>query len=185
MGCFGMHAPRHAPAGRRHALAWGMCGVLLLAAAGCGRSTGPTVQFVKGMIKLDGQPLEGATVALTPAAGSTGLPAYGITDPGGMFVVTSARGGKVGGGAVAGDYIVTVKKMRTVTEADIGILITRRDYEKQKLDNKDNDGFQPVIPVVPAAYGVAETSGMRVTVKKGRNTGPGFEFDLSPDFKGR
>jgi hypothetical protein len=32
---------------------------------------------------------------------------------------------------------------------------------------------------------VAETSGMQVTVKKGRNTGPGFEFDLSPDFNGR
>ena len=180
-----MNRRLHTSAGHRRTLVWGLCGVSLLLAAGCGRSTGPTVQFVKGMIKLDGQPLEEATVGLTPVAGSAGLPAYGITDAGGTFVVTSARGGKVGGGAVAGDYIVTVKKMRTVTEADIGVLIPRQDYEKQKRDNKEYDGFQPVIPVVPGAYGVAETSGMQVTVKKGRNTDPGFEFDLSPDFKGR
>jgi hypothetical protein len=31
---------------------------------------------------------------------------------------------------------------------------------------------------------MAETSGLRVTVKQGRNTGPDFSFDLRPDFKG-
>jgi hypothetical protein len=153
-----------------------MLGAML--ATGCGRGTGPAVQFVQGTITLDGQLLEGATVALIPVAGSAGLPAYGLTKLGGAFVLTSSRGGKVGAGAVAGDYIVTVKKMRTVSEADIGILITRDDYEKQK---RDYPLFTPEIPVVPPAYGDATTSGLRATVKQGRNVGPEFQFKLRAD----
>ena len=119
------------------------------------------------------------------STGSTGLPAYGMTNSDGMFVVTSVRGGRVAAGAVAGDYIVTVQKKRTANEADIGINITRQEYEKQKLDHKKYEYFQPVIQVVPTAYNAADSSGMRVIVKKGRNTGPGFHFDLSPGFKGK
>jgi hypothetical protein len=153
-----------------------MLGAML--ATGCGRGTGPAVQFVQGTITLDGQLLEGATVALIPVAGSAGLPAHGLTKLGGAFVLTSSRGGKVGVGAVAGDYIVTVKKMRPVSEADIGILITRDDYEKQK---RDYPLFTPEIPVVPPAYGDATTSGLRATVKQGRNVGPEFQFKLRAD----
>jgi hypothetical protein len=102
-----------------------------------------------------------------------------------VFVLTSARGGAVGAGAVAGDYLVTVRKMQVVSEADIGVLITRQEYERQKRENAGLLGFQPETPVVPKAYGTAETSGLRVTVKQGRNTGPEFSFDLRPDFKGQ
>jgi hypothetical protein len=153
-----------------------MLGAML--ATGCGRGTGPAVQFVQGTITLDGQLLEGATVALIPVAESDGLPAYGITKSDGAFVLTSSRGGKVGAGAVAGDYIVTVKKMRLVSESDIGILIPRGDYEKQK---RDHPLFVPEIPVVPQAYGDATTSGLRATVKQGRNVGPEFQFKLRAD----
>ena len=169
-----------------HAARWLACGALVMAAVvGCGRQSGPRVQFVKGVVTLDGQPLEGATVSLIPKAGSTGLPAYGLTTAGGEFVLTSARGGAVRAGAVAGDYLVTVRKMKVVSEADIGVLITRQEYDRQKQENAGLLGFQPEAPVVPKAYGVAETSGLRVTVKQGRNTGPDFHFDLRPDFKGQ
>jgi hypothetical protein len=161
---------------------WGMCGVMLMLTIGCGRRIGPTVQFVKGRITLDGQLLEGAAVSLAPVAGSTGLPAYGITKPDGAFVLTSSRGGKVGAGAVAGDYIVTVKKMRLVGESDIGTLIARDDYEKQR---RDYPLFTPEIPVVPPAYGDATTSSLRATVKKGRNVGPEFQFELRTDSNAR
>jgi len=174
------------PTNRQHAVGWLACGALiLLVVVGCGKQTGPRVQFVKGVVTLDGQPLEKATVALTPNAESTGLPAYGLTTAGGVFVLTSARGGAVGAGAVAGDYLVTVRKMQVVSEADIGVLITRQEYERQKRENAGLLGFQPEAPVVPKAYGTAETSGLRVTVKQGRNTGPEFAFDLRPDFKGQ
>jgi hypothetical protein len=168
-----------------HAVGWLACGVLIIAAVvGCGKQTGPRVQFVKGVVTLDGQPLEGATVSLTPNAGSTGLPAYGMTKAGGEYVLTSSRGGSVGAGAVAGDYLVTVTKMQIVSDADIGVLITRQEYDRQKRENAGLVGFQPEAPVVPKAYGTAETSGLRVTVKQGRNNGPEFSFDLRPDFKG-
>jgi len=167
------------------AVRWLACGALIIVAVvGCGRQTGPRVQFVKGVVTLDGQPLEGATVSLTPIAGSTGLPAYGLTTAGGEFVLTSSRGGAVRAGAVAGDYLVTVRKMQVVSEADIGVLISRQEYERQKQENAGLLGFQPEATVVPKAYGMAETSGLRVTVKQGRNTGPEFSFDLRPDFKG-
>jgi hypothetical protein len=169
-----------------HAVGWLACGALIIVAVvGCGKQTGPRVQFVKGIVRLDGQPLEGATVSLTPQAGGTGLPAYGMTTAGGEFVLTSARGGAVNAGAVAGDYLVTVKKMQVVREADIGVLITRQEYERQMRENVGLLGFQPEAAVVPKAYGMAETSGLRVTVKQGRNTGPEFSFDLRPDFKGQ
>ena len=174
------------PSATPHAVGWLACGALIIAAVvGCGKQTGPRVQFVKGVVTLDGQPLEGATVSLTPQAGGTGLPAYGMTTAGGEFVLTSARGGAVNAGAVAGDYLVTVKKMQVVREADIGVLITRQEYERQMRENVGLLGFQPEAAVVPKAYGMAETSGLRVTVKQGRNTGPEFSFDLRPDFKGQ
>jgi hypothetical protein len=183
---FSCQKRRHSfPTTTPYAVGWLACGALIIiAAVGCGKQTGPQVQFVKGIVTLDGQPLEGAAVALTPTAGSTGLPAYGLTTAGGEFVLTSSRGGAVRAGAVVGDYFVTVKKMQVVSEADIGVLITRQDYERQKQENAGLLGFQPEAPVVPKAYGTAETSGLRVTVKQGRNTGPEFSFDLRPDFKG-
>jgi hypothetical protein len=36
---------------------------------------------------------------------------------------------------------------------------------------------------VPKAYGDPETSGLKVTVKKGLNAGPEFRFDLKSDVK--
>jgi hypothetical protein len=177
---------RHSfPTTTLHAVGWLACGALIIVAVvGCGRQTGPGVQFVKGVVRLDGQPLEGANVSLTPKAGGTGLPAYGMTKAGGYYVLTSSRGGAVGAGVVAGDYLVTVKKMQVVSEADVGVLITRQEYDRQNRENAGLKGFQPEAPVVPKAYGMAETSGLRVTVKQGRNTGPEFSFDLRPDFKG-
>jgi len=38
--------------------------------------------------------------------------------------------------------------------------------------------------LVPRAYGDSKTSGLKATVKKGRNSGTDFQFDLTSDFKG-
>ena len=48
---------------------------------GCGQR-GPVVEMVEGVVLLDGQPVEGATVLFSPDAGGAadGLPAVGRTD---------------------------------------------------------------------------------------------------------
>ncbi len=38
--------------------------------------------------------------------------------------------------------------------------------------------------IVPKAYGDKATSGLKATVKKGRNVGPEFRYELKGDFKG-
>jgi len=156
-------------------LAWSC---VLVSIIGCGRQSGPPVQFVQGKILLDGQPLEGATVDFTPDADGAGLAADGRSRADGSFTLTSVRGGMVGKGAVAGDYAVTVRKMQAVTVADVGTLISREDFNRQLRENKSVEGYQPEAAVVPRAYNAVQTSGLRVTVKKGRNVGPEFHFEL-------
>ena len=89
----------------------------LALAVGCGRSKGPAVEFVEGMVLLDGQPIEGADVGFSPVAGR--LAAYGRTDSAGKFRLTTGQGGKRLAGAPIGDYAVTVIKWRNRLE-DLG-----------------------------------------------------------------
>lgn len=151
--------------------------VLLIAAilglvAGCGRNAGPVVQFVEGKVILDGQPLEGATVGLSPVKGSTGLPAYARTDGLGVFRVTSTRGGRRDAGAAEGEYVVTVSKV-VADEADVAV---EDDNARRKPVRRPSS--QPGRNLVPDLYGEVDTSPLRATVKSGANTGPTFVFDL-------
>lgn len=152
-------------------------GLVLL--VGCGRS-GPVVQFVEGKVVLDGQAMEGATVGLSPAAGSKGLPAYARTDAQGIFRVTSTRGGRRDAGAAVGDYIVTISKV-VADEADVA-----------DAGGEPVEGKKPARPgarqeprnVVPEVFAEVDSSPLRATVKSGANTGPAFVFDLkSPGLK--
>ena len=136
--------------------------------AGCGRS-GPVVQFVEGRVVLDGQTLEGATVGLSPVAGSKGLPAYARTDTQGIFRVTSTRGGRRDAGATEGDYIVTISKV----VADVAVEATESGERPKPVSSR-----KPPRNVVPEVYAEVDTSPLRVTIKRGANTGPAFVFDL-------
>jgi hypothetical protein len=42
----------------------------------------------------------------------------------------------------------------------------------------------PPDSIVPKAYGEKAISGLKATVKPGRNVGPEFRFELKRDFKG-
>jgi hypothetical protein len=139
---------------------------------GCGRSLGPVVQFVEGKVVLDGEALEGATVGLSPAQGSTGLPAYARTDGKGIFRVTSTRGGRRDGGAVAGEYVVTIAKV----VAEDGDVAVEDDGSGKKPARRPSS--KPPRNVVPDVYGEVDTSPLRATIKSGANTGPAFVFDL-------
>lgn len=153
------------------AAAW----LLVAAAVGCGRRTGPDVQEVSGVVLLEGSPFDGAHVAFHPVGG--GIAAGGMTLADGSFRLTSNRGGRRNAGAVAGEYVVTVAKWRDDNppmppepdSADPDILRKRREWEAAMAARK------PLVSLVPKRYGDAATSDLKATVKVGRNT---FRFDL-------
>jgi hypothetical protein len=147
-------------------------GLGLLLGCGCGRS-GPVVQFVEGRVVLDGQALEGATVGLSPVAGSQGLPAYARTDTQGIFRVTSTRGGRRDAGAAEGDYIVTISKV-VADEADVAVEAAEPGERPKPAPSRKSPRN-----VVPEVYAEVDTSPLRATIQRGANTGPAFVFDLN------
>jgi hypothetical protein len=74
--------------------------VLALVVAGCG----PKAVQVEGVVKLDGAPVEGATVTFVTADGKQS--ASGLTDASGHFSLSTANAS----GAFPGDYKVLVVK---------------------------------------------------------------------------
>ena len=170
------------------------CCLFIGAVGGCGRS-GPRVEMVEGMVALDGDPIEGVTVTFKPVGG-TGLMAFGMTRADGQFTLNATRGGKAGAGTAVGDYAVTFTKTKggyeiidgpTAPEAPPPDIETAKaEYEKWSLEQaqKKPRSLPPVEYLIPKAYGDAKTSGFTATVKKGRNTGEAFRFDLKSDFKG-
>jgi hypothetical protein len=118
--------------------------------AGCGPK-GPDVQFVEGVVTLDGKPLDGATVTFA-AVDKTGIPAAGKTDADGRFRLNATQGKKYGKGTVVGDYVVTVQKL----------------FWPEKAVEPDH--------ITPLVYENSKDSPLRATIVKGRNT---FEFALT------
>ena len=124
--------------------------------------------MVEGVVLLDGEPVEGATVLFSPAptgdAGTAGLPAAGRTGPDGAFRLNAGGGAKPGAGTKMGDYIVTVIKQ----ESDP---VPPPDLDKPPA-------LPPEITVrdlLPARYKLGATTPLRATVKKGKNA---YRFEL-------
>jgi hypothetical protein len=161
---------------------------LLTATTGCNRGPArPVVQRVEGVVTLDGQPVEAATVGFAPAGAGTG--AFGRTRSDGGFTLTSSQGGTPGAGAVAGDYTVTIQKVEgdVAAEADAAppAESTPEDYEKWRRESMNNAAKPAQVKyLIPKAYGDPQTSGLKATVKKGLNNGPDFRFELKGDFNG-
>ena len=153
--------------------------MLVLGLAGCsGGSKGPTVNYVEGVVTLDGTPVEGVAVGFSPSTAG-GIGAAGITDAKGVFKLTSGQAGKPAAGAVTGEYDVTFEK---ITLASSGPQSTDDPNYGKKAPGK-SAAPKPTY-VVPQAYGSPKTSGFHVTVKEGKNVGDQFKFDLKSGFKG-
>ncbi len=124
-----------------------------------------------------------ATVGFSPAGGA-GLAAFGQTDAKGIYRLTTVQGGKKLGGAPAGDYTVTVKKYRNrLGELGPGPNpeTDPKGFAAWKVEH-DRIAALPLESLTPAGYAELSTTPLRVTVAKGRNTGPAFTFDLTKDF---
>lgn len=61
-----------------------LAAVVCVITTGCGGDDGPELGYVSGQVTLNGQPLKGATVTISPANGS---PATGIVDDQGHYEV--------------------------------------------------------------------------------------------------
>jgi hypothetical protein len=81
----------------------GWCCLLLIAAAGCGGGKGPVP--VRGIVKLDGKPLAGASVQFI-AQDEGGRDSTGSTDADGVFRLSTFQSGD---GALPGKYKVVVQ----------------------------------------------------------------------------
>ena len=140
-------------------------GLVGAAVVGCGRR-GPAVEMVEGIVLLDGQPVEGATVLFSPESGGPagGVPAAGRTGADGAFRLNAAGGAKFGAGTKIGDYVVTV---------------TKQDHDPVPPPDPDKPPSGPpnvkVWDVLPVVYKHAITTPLRATVKKGKNT---YRFEL-------
>ncbi|MFM9194216.1 MAG: hypothetical protein ACKOWG_00445 [Planctomycetia bacterium] len=135
-----------------------VAGAAALVVAGCGGPEGPDVQFVEGVVTLDGKPLDGATVTFLPVD-KTGISAAGKTDAAGRFRLNATQGKKYGKGTVAGDYVVTVQKL----------------FWPEKADDRPEQTVEPD-HITPLVYEDSKKSLLKATIVKGRNT---FEFGLT------
>ena len=150
--------------------------VLVGLTIGCGQR-GPRVEYVEGVVLHEGQPVVGATVGFSPVPGSSGLPANGVTDDTGTFRLTAARGGGRSQGTAVGEYVVIVSKSRV--RVPNGPVPSPDDprAERWKAEFARLAALPP-INELPAQYAEVAKSPLRVTVKRGRNSGPDMRFEL-------
>ena len=148
---------------------WWLAAGLALASIGCKGQTAPAVatDYVEGVVSLDGQPLEGATVTFVPVQEGTGVSATGRSDASGKYTLTAVgagRGAQVGAGTKPDDYYVGVVKdtFPAPPKAD----------EAQPAGDPSKRPPLAVTHVVPQGYNDPTKSGLKVTVKSGKNDIP-------------
>ena len=170
---------------------------MTLLATGCSRGLKrPVVHPVKGRVTLEGQPLQGVGVSFSPIVKGQGVTAFGKTLVVGTYTLTSTRGVTLGAGAMLGEYAVMLQKFVDVAPdavppefsaaAGDSSRSVQQWFSKQETTRVEDEKTvrYVILGLLPEAYGNAETSGLRVTVKPGTNSGPAFEFDLQRDFRG-
>jgi hypothetical protein len=111
---------------------------------GCKSDDLPATVTVEGVVTLDGEPVEGASVVFIAQAGTNS--ATGVTDSSGRFSMDSFPGRKKG--AVPDSYKVEVAK--TIVE-DKG--------------ERDGEGMVQLSYGLPKQYASQMTSGLSVTVQ--------------------
>jgi hypothetical protein len=148
----------------------------------CGCSRGPAFQYVEGVVMLDGKPVEGAIVSFTPSG--PGVAAAGTTDANGAYRLNPLTGRQAGVGTLAGDYVVAVRRWKYPDPGPRPDPSDKKAYDAWEVRSLTMGRQEPIYDT-PKAYGEAATSGLKVTVKKGRNNGDAFRFNLKSDFTGK
>jgi len=143
----------------------GIVGLLLiglfLVIVGCGpQGRALRVEFVEGVITLDGQPVSDASVTFIPKNEEDGTEAAGgFSNADGVFRLTSMNGDPERG-AVAGEYRVTVSKIE-INDPTAGL----SEAEAAALAHVPTTQHQ----VLPAIYQDRVNTPLSYTVNRGRN----------------
>jgi len=146
--------------------------MLVVTSVGCGRGT--RVQFVEGLVTLDGEPVEKAVVLFTPVDG--GRAAAGTTDANGVYRLNPLAG-PAGGGTLAGEYRVAVRRTEYQDPGPMPDASDGKAYAAWQMRSMRAARQEPTY-ITPRKYADAVTSGLKVIVRQGRNTGEEFHFDL-------
>ncbi len=147
---------------------------------GCGGGQeGPPVAPVKGVVTVDGKPVEGATVSFTVKDFSRF--STGVTNEKGEYSLTTMN---TNDGAVVGENSVAIRQALKDSAGMAPVM----DLEAMKTGKTDQKGpSKPVdlkkvqqnpTAVVPAKYGDPDKSNLKRTVVAGEKNV--FNFDLKP-----
>jgi hypothetical protein len=140
--------------------------LFIVTISGCLHSDKLPTAAVTGIVKVDGQPMEGVTVIFNPTA--DGNAAVGTTDQNGAFKLMTP-GGAYGKGTLPGGYIPTFTK----DEFEKFEAASQEEYAK-KYGNRQPKATHHI----PVKYAHPQTCGVAsVTVEKGKKNH--FEFELS------
>ncbi len=139
-------------------------GALVLAGSGCGAAKEKPVP-VEGIVRLDGQPLAGASVLFSPVEG--GLPASAVTQDDGAFQLACSKGE----GAFPGDYKVVITLPEPLAPAEEGLSAQEHaqrqlkgmiGQSKKKAQSKRRSARQQ--SPIPAQFTKVTTTPLRQTV---------------------
>jgi len=137
-----------------------VCALTVLLVCGCGGGgSGLQVEFVEGVVTLDGNPLAGASVMFMPADTSGGTEAASGTSDGSGRYMLSSMNGDPGKGAVMGNYVVTVSKIESNDP--------RARMSSEEAMASDLPPTQKEL--LPAVYQNSARTPLKATVNKGRN----------------
>ena len=144
-------------------------GLLLIGSlvfVGCGpKGRTLRVEYVEGVITLDGQPVSGVLVTFIPQNEGDGTEAAGgYSNAKGMYKLSSMNGDP-GRGAVAGEYIVTISKIEVHDPK------ANMSYEEAAASKLESTQKQ----LLPAIYQDRKNTPLSATIVKGKNR---FDFDV-------
>jgi len=124
---------------------------------------------VRGIVTLDGEPLEGATVSFTPQNPGEGIASFGQTNAKGEYLLQTLAG-RVDAGTLPGEYTVTISKFKSIPT---GRMI-RCDNSGEMLPEMEGIIYFPRMTF----YAEASTTPFSATVVRGRNH---FDFSMKSE----
>ena len=133
---------------------------------------GPKVEYVEGVVTLDGTPVPGAHVSFEPENPESGLePASGYSDEKGLYKLTS-NSGAIDKGAMAGKYKVAIRKVDVTNYVnEDGTFMANAPRDPATGEQMGSTQKQ----ILPEATSRIRTTTLEATVVEGKNTIP---FDL-------